>query len=117
MRLACSDQSVVVRLRGEAKDQGIIEQQISMTTYLVVDLVGVGSELNGLLENRAFLVELDAFGPVVKSASNVDFFGGMLPAMRIGASAKEALQRQVQKLVDGYNRKEKDRLAMLCNGG
>lgn len=49
------------------------------STYLVVDLVGWDFEADGLFEDVASLLELDAFGPVVKGTGNVNFFGGVLP--------------------------------------
>lgn len=37
-------------------------------------------QFHSLLENAAFLVELDALCPIIESACDVDFFGRMLPS-------------------------------------
>jgi hypothetical protein len=48
-------------------------------THLVVDLLGGVLEVDRLLENIAFLLELDALGPVVEGTGDIDLLGGMLP--------------------------------------
>lgn len=51
-------------------------------TNLVVDLVRGDFEVDGLFKDVAFLLELDALGPVVKGAGNVDFVCGVFPGSK-----------------------------------
>lgn len=51
-------------------------------TYLVVYFARHITEVDGLLEGTTFSVQLDALGPVIESASNVDFFSGLVPGER-----------------------------------
>lgn len=55
------------------------EQSLRDWTYLVVDLGRGVLEINRLLEDVALLLELDALGPVVEGAGDVDLFGGVFP--------------------------------------
>jgi hypothetical protein len=69
---------------------------LSWATNLVVDLGRALGDLDvdSLLEDIAHLVELDALGPAVKGAGNVDLFGGLIPGNSL-VSVNGATKRQL----------------------
>jgi hypothetical protein len=60
-----------------------------LLAYLVVDFLRGILELDSLLKDAAFFVKFDGLCPIVKGASNVDFFGRMFPTGR-GCSQQRA---------------------------
>jgi hypothetical protein len=80
------------RARRETQLEELLPSSCQSATYLVVDLLGGVLELDGLQEKRAFLLELDALGPVVEGSGYVDLFGRVLPGKTDRVSVKLRLQ-------------------------
>lgn len=60
-----------------------VAKEILNCTNLVVDLGGTfgGLDFDCLLEDISDLIQLDALGPAVKGAGNVDLLGGLVPVV------------------------------------